>query len=400
MTRAAALRSAWFTRQPLLLTLPLVLFIGVFFLAPIGAMLWRAVSNPLPAQLLPQTAAALATWDGQALPPEPAFAALAADIKAFPDRAAARLGAQLNFDRSGMNALMRKTARETARLTAPFAESLPAIDAAWRDPLTWVALKVSTTDPTLKSVFAALDLRTGRGMQLEPVPEESRIYLMLFGRTFWVAALVTLLCLVIAYPLSYVLATSGPRVSGLLMILLLLPFWTSLLVRTTAWIALLQSEGVVNDVLVAAGLVDDKNRVQLVYNMTGTLIAMTHILLPFMVLPLYAVMKGIDMRLTRAASSLGAKPLQVFFRVYLPLSLPGVAAGGLIVFILAIGYYITPALVGGASGQLISNWIAFHMQQSLNWGLAAALGAMLLFAVIALYLLFNRLAGAGRLRFG
>jgi putative spermidine/putrescine transport system permease protein len=185
---------------------------------------------------------------------------------------------------------------------------------------------------------------------------------------------VTALCLVLGYPLAHVLATAGPRTAGLLMILLLLPFWTSLLVRTTAWIALLQSEGVVNDLLVALGLVAEKGRVQMVYNLTGTLVAMTQILLPFMVLPLYSVMKTIPPSYLRAAASMGARPLQGFVRVYLPMTMPGVAAGGLLVFILAVGYYITPALVGGPGGQLISNLIAYHMQQSLNWGLAAALG--------------------------
>jgi len=211
---------------------------------------------------------------------------------------------------------------------------------------------------------------------------------------------VTVLCLILGYPLAWLLANAGPKTAGLLMILLLLPFWTSLLVRTTAWIAILQSQGVVNDSLVFLGLVDDKDRIQLVYNMTGTLVAMTQVLLPFMVLPLYAVMKTIPPVYLRAASSMGARPFTGFWRVYLPLTMPGVAAGGLLVFILAVGYYITPALVGGPSGQLISNLIAYHVQQSLNWGLAAALSTVLLGAVIALYLVFNKVAGADRLRFG
>ncbi|MCC6917969.1 MAG: ABC transporter permease [Alphaproteobacteria bacterium] len=388
-------------RQGLLLTLPLLAFIAVFFAAPIGTMLWRSVANPLPAALLPRTTAALAEWDPAALPAEGTFAALVEDLKALPERQdAARLGAQLNFDLGGLNSAIRKTAREAQKLQPPYAESLPKLDAAWGRTATWAAIRVGTQALTGKNYLAALDLRTGADLRIVPAPENERIYLMLFARTAWVAGLVTALCLVLGYPLAHVLATASPRVAGVLMILLLLPFWTSLLVRTTAWIVLLQSQGVVNDLLVWLGLIDDTARVQLVYNMTGTLIAMTQILLPFMVLPLYSVMKTIPPTYLRAASSMGARPLQGFRRVYLPMTMPGVAAGGLLVFILAVGYYITPALVGGASGQLISNWIAYHMQQSLNWGLAAALGALLLFAVVLLYLVFNRIAGADRLRFG
>ena len=170
------------------------------------------------------------------------------------------------------------------------------------------------------------------------------------------------------------------------MVLVLLPFWTSLLVRTTAWIVLLQKQGVINDMLVWAGIVSDENRLALIYNPTGTLIAMTHVLLPFMILPIYAVMKSVPPIYMRAAMSLGASPLVAFFRVYLPQTMPGVGAGVILVFILAIGYYITPALVGGDSGTLISNLIAYHIQRSLNWGLASALSMLLLSASSALYL--------------
>ncbi len=387
-------------RNGLLLTLPLLAFIAVFFAAPIGAMLWRSVSNPLPASMMPRTVAALSTWDAKGLPDEAAYAAVVEDLKALKREEAAKLGATLNFDYGGLNSLFRKTAREAAKLTAPFADSLVKLDKNWGSQAVWAALKVGTQAITAKNYLAALDQRFGPDLSVEPVPERDAIYLMLFGRTAWVAALVTVLCLILGYPLAWLLANAGPKTAGLLMILLLLPFWTSLLVRTTAWIAILQSEGVVNDILVFLGLVDDKNRIQLVYNMTGTLVAMTQVLLPFMVLPLYSVMKTIPPVYLRAASSMGARPLTGFWRVYLPLTMPGVAAGGLLVFILAVGYYITPALVGGPSGQLISNLIAHHVQQSLNWGLAAALSTVLLGAVILLYLIFNKVAGADRLRFG
>jgi len=186
----------------------------------------------------------------------------------------------------------------------------------------------------------------------------------------------------------------------LLMIFVLLPFWTSLLVRTTSWISLLQSQGVLNDLLVAIGIINNDGRIQMMYNQYGTIIAMTHILLPFMILPLYSVMKTISPSYMRAARSLGAAPITAFIKVYFPQTVPGIGAGTLLVFILAIGYYITPALVGGSSGELISNQIAFHMQKSLNWSLAAALGALLLFGVLGLFWLYDRLIGIDNMRFG
>jgi putative spermidine/putrescine transport system permease protein len=184
------------------------------------------------------------------------------------------------------------------------------------------------------------------------------------------------------------------------MILVLLPFWTSLLVRTTAWIAMLQTQGVINSLLVWAGIISDDQRIQLIFNATGTVIAMTHILLPFMILPLYSVMKTIPPSYMRAARSLGANQITAFTRVYMPQTLPGVGAGSLLVFILAIGYYITPALVGGESGTLISNMIAYHMQRSLNWSLAAALASMLLGGVLVLYWVYNRLVGVDNVKLG
>ncbi|MFT3809571.1 MAG: ABC transporter permease [Micropepsaceae bacterium] len=387
-------------RNGLLLTLPLLAFIAVFFAAPIGAMLWRSVSNPLPAQMLPRTAAVLSGWDAAALPGEDAYQAIVEDLKALKREDASKLGSQLNFDFGGLNSLIRKTAREAAKLTPPYMASLTALDKNWARQEIWAALKIGTQSLTAKNYLAAVDLKYGPDLSVQSVPEKDAIYLMLFGRTAWVAAAVTAMCLLLGYPLAWLLANSGPKTAGLLMILLLLPFWTSLLVRTTSWIVLLQSQGVVNDILVWLGLVDDRNRIQLVYNLTGTLVAMTQMLLPFMVLPLYSVMKTIPPVYLRAASSMGARPLTGFWRVYLPLTMPGVGAGALLVFILAVGYYITPAIVGGPSGQLISNQIEFHMRTSLNWGLAAALSGVLLVAVTLLYWLFNRIAGADRLRFG
>jgi len=207
------------------------------------------------------------------------------------------------------------------------------------------------------------------------------------------------ICLLLAFPVAHLLAVLPMAKSSLLMILVLLPFWTSLLVRTTSWIALLQEQGIVNDMLVGLGLIGEDGRYAMMYNMTGTIVAMTHVLLPFMILPLYSVMRVIPPSYARAARSLGATSWTTFRRIYLPQTLPGIAAGSLLVFILAVGYYITPALVGGADGQLISNLISFHMTKS-NWSLAAALAAMLLAAILALYWLYDRLIGIDRLKLG
>jgi putative spermidine/putrescine transport system permease protein len=204
----------------------------------------------------------------------------------------------------------------------------------------------------------------------------------------------------LGYPIAWLLANLKVRTSNLLMILVLLPFWTSLLVRTSAWIVLLQQQGVINDFLVAIGLISDENRLSMMFNATGTVIAMTHILLPFMILPLYSVMKTIPPTYLRAAKSLGANDWTAFWRVYFPQTVPGIGAGAILVFILSIGYYITPELVGGTSGIFISNRIAYHISSSLNWGLGAALGVMLLVVVLSLYWVYDKIVGIDNVKLG
>ena len=249
-------------------------------------------------------------------------------------------------------------------------------------------------------VLAALDLQRDLEGSIVSQSEERQIYVPLFLRTLWVSLGITGICILLAYPISYLMATLPTKYSNLLMIMVLLPFWTSLLVRTTSWIVLLQTEGVLNDLMVFFGIIADESRVQLIYNMIGTFVAMVHILLPFMVLPLFSVMSTISPSYMRAAKSLGATPTHAFWTVYFPQTIPGIGAGSILVFILSVGYYITPALVGGRTGQLISNFIAFHMQSSLNWGLAAALGGLLLGGVLALYWLYNRVVGIDNMKLG
>ena len=222
---------------------------------------------------------------------------------------------------------------------------------------------------------------------------------MLWWRTFLVSLIVTVGCLILAYPVAHLLATLPLKYSNILMICVLMPFWTSLLVRIVAWMVMLQQEGVINDTLVMLGL-PDENRLPMMYNFTGTVIVMIQILLPFMILPIYSVMKGIPPSYMKAAQNLGAPPALAFLRVYMPQTLPGIGAGVILVFIVAIGYYITPELVGGKDGRLIGNMVAYHMQKSLNWGLAAAMGSILLAGILMLYWIYDKIVGIDNMKLG
>jgi putative spermidine/putrescine transport system permease protein len=388
-------------RRAFLLVLPLLLFVFLTFLVPIGYMLKRSVEHDGFAASAP----ALDLWFAEntgfdpANPPEEAYAALVQDLARMQtDRTTGIAGTRINYTVPGTISLFKKGAREAANLTPPFKEALLAVDPQWGKPALWRAMSAASHVYTTEFYKVASDRKlTDEGWARGG--DKERVYLYLFFKTFLVSAIITVVCLLLAFPVAHLLATLPMAKSSLLMILVLLPFWTSLLVRTTSWIALLQEQGIVNDLLVGIGLVTDDGRLSMMYNMTGTIVAMTHVLLPFMILPLYSVMKVIPPSYARAARSLGATSWTTFRRVYLPQTLPGIAAGSLLVFILAVGYYITPALVGGADGQLISNLISFHMTKS-NWSLAAAIAAMLLAAILLLYWLYDRLIGIDRLKFG
>ncbi len=388
-----------------LLVAPLLAFLGVTFLFPIAQMLFRSVHDPIVSEVLPNTLVAIEDWSAEdGLPPEEAYAALAKDLAVARENRftgdLGRVATRLNYEKSGIRSAVTRTARSVERMEPPFKQAMIDADPDWGKLETWATIQRLGNEYNAVQYLASVDLRYNEFGDIVAQPEERQIYGTLFVRTLWMSVLVTVLALLLGFPISYLLATQPTRVSNLLMILVLLPFWTSLLVRTTSWIVLLQSEGVLNDILVWIGIVGDENRIQLIYNQTGTVIAMTQILLPFMVLPLFSVMKTISPSHMRAAQSLGAPRFQAFWKVYAPQTLPGVGAGSLLVFILAIGYYITPALVGGQDGQMISNFIAYHMQSSLNWGLAAALGGILLAGVLALYWLYNKLVGVERLTLG
>lgn len=391
--RSARLRAA-------ALTLPLVAFVGVTFVVPLGLMLVRSFHEPRVADALPRTLELLREWDGTSIPGEDAFRALGSELRTLSERR--RLGAvatRVNRLESGMRSKIVGTARALGgEDPASWRDAIIAADPVWGETKAWLAVRTAGERFTLRHYLHAIDLERDPTGAIVAQPQERRVYLPLLRRTLLVSLGITAICLLLGYPVAYLIAYAPPSRSNLLLMLVLVPFWTSLLVRTTSWIVVLQNQGVVNDLLVAVGVIADDSRIALVYNMTGTLVAMTQVLLPFMILPLYAVMRSISPAHLRVASSLGATFRQAFVRVYWPQSLPGVAAGSLLVFILSIGYYITPALVGGRTGQLISNMIAYHMQQSLNWGLAAALGAILLVGVALLYVLYDRLVGIDRMR--
>jgi len=385
-----------------LLVAPLLLFILVTFIIPIFDMLTRSVSNPEVQEAIPQTAALLADWDGTGLPSEEVFASMAKELSQKENRREiGRMAARLNFEDSGFRSLLNKTQRRISRVKeGPYKDALIDIDEDWGKTSVWKIIQLMSPSTTLSYYLNALDRTYDQNGNVVMQPDWKQIYVQLFLKTIYVSLGVTIACLILAYPISYLLATLPASRGNLLLILVLLPFWTSLLVRTTSWIVLLQTNGVINDTLVWLGIISDENRITMIYNMTGTIIAMTHILMPFMVLPLYSVMKTISPSYLRAARSLGANPLVAFVRVYMPQTVPGVGAGSILVFILAIGYYITPALVGGQDGQLISNFIAYHMQKSLNWGLAAALGTILLAGVLAMYWLYDRIVGIDNMKLG
>lgn len=390
-------------RNALLLAVPLLLFIFFSFVAPITSMLYRSVYNPTLVELIPQTIESLSAWEGSDRPDDTTLRTFAAELQQLAqERRSGSLAAAVNRAYPGASSLINATARKLRNTQANELKDnghnlLLQADERWQETPLWQAINRLGAPYSIDHFLTALDLERNADGEIQQ-RESARIYLELYGKTLGMAITITLLCIALGYPLAYYLAHAPKRLAGMLMVLVLLPFWTSLLVRTTAWIALLQTNGVVNSVLQALGIISEP--LEMLYTQFATIIAMTHILLPFMILPLYSVMKGIDPSYVRAALSLGSRPFSAFLRVYLPQTLPGLSAGALLVFIISVGYYITPALVGGTEGQMISNIIAFHMQQSNNWGLAAALGSLLLALILTLYWIYDRLVGANNIKLG
>lgn len=406
--KVALKRTLWHRkRNALLLVAPLFLFVLVTFLFPIFDMLSRSVDNTALVEILPNTTALLAKWDDSKgeLPGEEIFKSMVLEGQvAAKEYNITKVGKLLNYKKSGMSSLFRKTGRKLKRfdpekLETNYTDMLLGIDKEWRDIEVWQVFKRQSGKYTASYYYSAFDAKmTANGLAMKD--ENKQIYMTLFVRTLYMSSLITFLTVLLGYPIAFLLASLKTRTSNLLMILVLLPFWTSLLVRTSSWIALLQKEGVINDFLVGIGLIGDDSRLSLIHNQTGTIISMTHILLPFMILPLFSVMKTISPSYMRAARSMGATPFTAFRRIYFPNTVAGIGAGGILVFILSIGFYITPELVGGTDGTMISNFIAYHISHSLNWGLAAALGTILLLLVLALYILYDKIVGIDNMKFG
>ncbi len=373
----------------------------VFYFVPIILMLHRAVDNSQMREAMPKAAVALAGWDGKGLPGEPVFAIVAGDLKlARKNRTIAKVGRRLNFDKSGFYSLLSRSGRKLARIDdcRPCKPALLKIDKRWGERSYWVTLKRGLQDSTMIYLLSALDLRYNDNNQIVSVPEKQAVYISVITRTIYISAAVTILCLLLGFPVAYFLATAEPRIRNMFMIVLLLVFWTSLLVRTLSWILVLQNHGVVNSTLMGLGITGQP--LDMIFNRFAVYIAMTHVLLPFMVLPLYSVMRGIPTTYVRAAHSLGATPFTAFWTVYLPQTLPGIGAGALMVFIQALGYYITPALVGGPKDQMVSYFVAFFVNERVNWSMASALGLVLLVLTGTLYLIFGRKVNIANMKMG
>lgn len=391
------------------LVTPLFAFIVLSFLVPILVMLYNSVHDPDVAENLPQTITALKAWDGKDVPSEDVFAAFVADMKVAQERRqTALIGKRLNYEISGIRSKVIATGRAVEKLDAgPYKDAVIKINKIWGDSDTWSTIKRSSSVYTPFYLLAMLDMRQGADGSIEHVPSDRAVYVDILMRTLGISLLVTVMTLVLGYPVAYMLATSPQRVASILMIFVLLPFWTSLLVRTTAWMILMQDGGVFAQLLNLTGITWLLNLTglaegtpQLFKTRFATVVAMTHIQLPFTLLPIYSVMKTISPSYMRAAKSLGGTPLYSFVRVYMPQTLPGVAAGCLLTFILCLGYYITPALVGGPTDQMISGFIASAINTENNWGKASALGVILLVATLILYYVYNKLVGIDRMKLG
>ena len=317
----------------------------------------------------------LKVWDQKSTPDEKFYKALYKDLISAHKYMTGKSSTRMNYEKPGWKSLVKKSRRGFNKIKAPpYKDAMIKIEKRWGDVTVWQSLYTMKDPYTMGYYLNAFDRKFDVNENIIMQPEERQVYVMLWWRTLLLSFIVTIGCLVLAYPTAHLLATLPLKYSNLLMICVLMPFWTSLLVRIVAWMVMLQQEGVINDALVVSGILSDENRLPMMYNFTGTVIVMIQILLPFMILPIYSVMKGIPPSYMKAAQNLGAKPSLAFLKVYMPQTLPGVGAGVILVFIVAIGYYITPELVGGKDGKLIGNMVAYHMQKSLNWGLAAAMG--------------------------
>ena len=374
--------------RALILIAPLLFFLGLFFVWPLITVITQAVSDPAVSRVLPRTAEAIGAWDGEGVPSAEVQAAFRSDIVENTDEMAmGDVTRRLNSSKSGFRSLMGKTVsavRENPDI------DLAEVDKRWSDAAFWKAIQDNASPYTDAFLLASLDMERDSSGSIAAMPAGTSANLAILTRTLWTSALVMLCCLVIGLPYAMIAASVTGWKRAVLLGAVLLPFWTSLLVRTAAWMIILQDNGIINQTLTGLGITSGP--LVLIYNRFGVVLAMTHVLLPFMVLPIYSVLITVPGNLMSAAASLGAHPIRAFLRVLLPLSLRGVISGALLVFMSSIGYYITPALLGGAGDQMISSVIAEYATRSANWSMAAAIGLILLVLTLALYAVYNRLS--------
>ena len=335
--------------KALFLVGPLFLFLLITYVFPIGDMLFRSVDDRMITKMLPNTFVALEKWDGKDLPEEPVYEALYQDLAYLKKtKTYGKIIARLNYEKGGFSSLIKKTVRKLGKFEdGDYKSQFIKVHKRWNNIDYFIALRNAAPNWSYAKYLKGVDLKKDQDGNIIQQAEDRRIHKILWLRTLKVAFFVTVFCFILAYPISHLLATLPMKYSNLLMICVLLPFWTSLLVRTSSWMVLLQQQGPINDLIVWLGLAANDARPELMYNVIGTFVAMTQILLPFMVLPLYSVMKTISPSLMRAGKSLGGTPFTSFRQIYFPLTIPGIGAGCLLVFILAIGYYITPRISWG-----------------------------------------------------
>jgi putative spermidine/putrescine transport system permease protein len=365
----------------LLMVAPLVLFVIATVLVPVAMFLFRAIDNGVLQTNLARTSAALAAWTmAEGLPPEAAFAALVADLSDAQEAGrAGPLAARLNQAVPGSRTFILKTARLAAdgALVGPDVRGKVLAQAkGWENPALWSIISHERGRFTSFYLLTSLDLERRSDGSIGLVPSESALFLSILWRTIAISLGVTAICALLALPVAHVIVSAPRAVAAVLMAMVLLPLWTSLLVRTVAWIILLQGEGPVNSALLWLGAITEPLR--LVYTRGSLFITMVQVLLPLMILPIVSILRRVPPTYMRAARSLGASWWTAWRRVQLPMILPGILTGSGIVFVFSLGYYITPTLIGGPSDQMLSSFIVFYTDKTLNWGLAAALSVQLL----------------------
>lgn len=388
--KAAQRRKQW---TAFLLTLPVLVLLLTVFVIPIGSTLIFATTSTEVRSQMPNVYRELQGWDGHDLPQEAVYAALAYDLKTgYATKSIAGVATRLNHEISGFRSLVMRSARKADDLQAPFKEALIEVNKRWGDVEYWRSLKMASRTVTPRYLLQAIELEETWDGGIVRVSEAKAVFLDFLVRTFSIAFWVTVLCIVLGYPLAYFIAHARPAIARIAFAAVLLPFAISVLVRMAAWMTALQKEGIVNSFLLQIGLISEP--LQMVFNRFGLYSAMVHVLLPFMVLPIYSAMKDIPPLRVKAATSLGAPPHRAFLEVYVPDTLPGLSAGCLLVFIISLGYYITPALIGGPDDQMLSTLITVFALETGNWGMASAVSLLLLVSTVIAYLLFNRLLGA------